>query len=225
MAPPFTLTGIEFAGPSITTGIGNTEGSEFKSYVCFFTCTSTHAVHLEFIEALGVTKFIQCFHRFTVRRGMPSTLISDNAKTFSAISKEVKKLVSAEGLHAQLESQGVKWRFILDRSPWQCGMWERLICSVKRCIIKVVRRALLRFVELCTLLVEIESVINARPLTHLYDDAEGAPSHLINGCNILQEPSDNHLLQQVITKRCPDEQNTIVRYWNSLHNVGKKSIS
>ena len=130
---------------------------------------------------------------------MPSTLIPDNAKTLKAMSKEVKKLVSAKGLHAQLESQGVKWRFILDRSPWQGGMWERLIRSVKRCIIKIVGRAMLSFVELSTLLVEIESIINARPLTYLYDDAEDvsfplSPSHLINGRNILQDPSDNHFV-------------------------------
>ena len=77
------------------------------------------------------------------------------------MSKEVKKLVSTKRLRTQLESQGVKWRFILDRSPWQVGMWERLIRSVKRCIIKIVGRAMLSFVEINTLLVEIESVINA----------------------------------------------------------------
>ena len=106
-------------------------------------------------------------------------------------------MVSAKGLHAHLESQGIKWRFILDRSPWQGGMWERLIRSVKRCIIKIVGLAMLSFMELSTLLVEIASVINARPLTYLYDDVEGvsfplSPSHLINGRNVLNEPSDNH---------------------------------
>ena len=45
--PPFTHTGIDFAGPLITTGISNTEGTEFKSYVCLFTCASTCAVHLD----------------------------------------------------------------------------------------------------------------------------------------------------------------------------------
>ena len=195
--PPFTHTGIDFAGPLITTGVFNTERSEFKSYICLFTCASTRAVHLELVEALGVNEFIRCFRRFSARRGLPSTLISDNAKTFKAMSKEVKNLVLAKGLHTHLESRGIKLRFILDRSPWQGGMWERLIRSVKRCIVKIVGRAMLSFMELSTLLVEIESVINARPLTYIYDDVECvsfplSPSHLMNGRNVLNEPSDNH---------------------------------
>ena len=52
-------------------------------------------------------------------------------------------------------------------------MWERLICSGRRCIIKIVRCAMLSVMAISTLLVEIESVINARPLTYLYDDADG----------------------------------------------------
>ena len=59
------------------------------------------------------------------------------------MSKEGKKLVSAKGLHTQLESQGVKWRFILDRSAWQGGRWERLIRSVKHYIIKIIGHAML----------------------------------------------------------------------------------
>ena len=55
---------------------------------------------------------------------------------------------------------------------------------------------MLNFFELSTILVEIEAVINARPLT-CFDDSEGvsyplSPSHLINGRNLLQVPNDRH---------------------------------
>ena len=48
--------------------------------------------------------------------------------------------------------------------------------------------------ELSTILVEIEAVINSRPLTYIYDDTEGVsfpltPSHVLNGRNLLQEPN------------------------------------
>ena len=161
---PFTHTGIDFAGPLIATGVFNAERSEFKSYICLFTCASTRAVHLELVEALDVNEFIPCFHRSSARRGLPSILISDNVKTFKAMPWEVKILMSAKGINAQLESQGIQWRFILNQSPWQGGMWERLLHSVKRCIVKIVGRAMLSFMEISTLLVEIESVINAKPI-------------------------------------------------------------
>ena len=44
-------------------------------------------------------------------------------------------------------------------------MWERLVRNVRRCLNKVIGRALLSYMEISTLLVEIESVVNARPIT------------------------------------------------------------
>ena len=46
--------------------------------------------------------------------------------------------------------------------------------------------------ELSTILVEIEGVVNFSPLTYVYDDAEGISypltlSHLLNGRNLLQK--------------------------------------
>ena len=49
-----------------------------------------HAVHLELLR--DVTSLLQAFRRFSGRRGLPSILVSDNAKTFKASSKEVKKI-------------------------------------------------------------------------------------------------------------------------------------
>ena len=76
-------------------------------------------------------------------------------------------------------------------------MWERLTRNVKRCLIKVVGRGTLSFMELSTLLVEIECVLNARPITYIFDGTEGlsyplTPSQLINGRNRLQKSSQNH---------------------------------
>ena len=45
--PPFTHTGVDFAGPLHTTDKGGTNTDEARAYVCLFTCASTRAVHLE----------------------------------------------------------------------------------------------------------------------------------------------------------------------------------
>ena len=194
--PPFTHVGIDFAGPLIVKKESHLQNnSEFKCYVCLFTCASTRAVHLELVEDLTVESFIRAFRRFCARRGLPATIISDNAKTFKAASKEVKKLLRTPRLKEYFTLKGVQWKFIVELAPFQGGFWERLIRSVKRCLIKTIGRAMLNYDELHTILVEIEGVINTRPLTYVYDDNEGVsypltPSHLVNGRNLNRLPNN-----------------------------------
>ena len=193
-SPPFCHVGIDFAGPLYISG----QTGNKKCYICLFTCTTTRAVHLELVESLEVESFIRCFRRFTARRGVPATVLSDNAKTFKAASKEIRKLLRSPRLTEHFSLQGVKWKWIVELSPWKGGIWERLIRSTKRCLVKVVGRSLLSYSELSTLLVEIEAVINSRPLTYVFDDSDGisyplTPSQLINGRNLEMWPNERHL--------------------------------
>ena len=76
--PPFSHTRLDFAGPLYI----NSNGQPEKVYICLYTCAATRAVHLELLRDLGVESFLLSFRRFVGRRGLPATLISDNAKTF-----------------------------------------------------------------------------------------------------------------------------------------------
>ena len=71
------------------------------------------------------------------------------------------------------------------------------MCGVKRCLKKSIGSTNLSFEELRTLVVEVEAVINARPLTYVHDDSEGidyasTPSHLIYGRKITCLPNSNY---------------------------------
>ena len=70
--------------------------------------------------------------------------------------------------------------------------FERLVQSVKRCLKKVLGKSRLSLEEITTLIVEIENVLNCRPLTYVYtDELQEAltPSHLIYGRRLLSLPS------------------------------------
>jgi hypothetical protein len=58
--PPFANTGLDFAGPLLTSEDGKTE----KTYICLFTCASTRAVHLELSRVCLPTG-----HKVTARVG------------------------------------------------------------------------------------------------------------------------------------------------------------
>ena len=77
----------------------------------------------------------------------------------------------------------IEWKFNISGAPWWGGIWERLVGSVKRCI-KVVGVRKIGYIELHTLLLEIECILNNRPLCADYDsevDDVLTPSHLLYG--------------------------------------------
>ena len=118
------------------------------------------------------------------------------------VSKKVK-------LNAELLKMRVKWKFIVEASPWWGGFWERLVQTVKRSLRKVLFRSSVNYEELLTILIEIEGIMNSRPLTYDYsDDIEEVvkPSHLLTGKRLLstfEEPFDDGSMvdNEVITKR------------------------
>ena len=74
----------------------------------------------------------------------------------------------------------------MEKAPWWGGFWERMVRCVKTCLKKHMGRSSLTFEDLRTILVEIEAILNNRPLTYVYDDSEGVsypltPSQLIYG--------------------------------------------
>ena len=114
--PPFTHTGLDFAGPLYvkTNGIA-------KSGICLFTCCIVRAVHLDTIPDMSTQAFIRSLKRFTARRGLPRRIVSDNAKTFKAAAKVIKVVVSNEEAQRFCADIGVKWLFNVEKAPWWGG--------------------------------------------------------------------------------------------------------
>lgn len=68
------------------------------------------------------------------------------------------------------------------KAPWWGGFFSERLAKVKTCLKKTLGKSRLTFDELATVLVEVEAVLNSRPLTYLYsDDIEEplTPPHLM----------------------------------------------
>ena len=163
---------------------------EHKAYICLFTCTSTRAIHLEIVTDLSTETFLLAFRRFVSRKLLPVVMISDNASTYLAAAEELKTLF--DSIKETLGRQGVTWHFIPKRAPWYGGFWERLIGLTKQTIRKTLGRAFISLQQLQTIVVEVEAMLNDRPLTYvtsdLCDPQPLTPSHLLNGRRIQQIP-------------------------------------
>ena len=190
-SPPFTVTGVYFTGALHV----RTSFRETKAYVCLFTCANRRAIHLEVVEDLSEETFLKAFRRFVSRRSLPRKTVSDNATTYLSSAEELKRLLDSVTVKEALSRRGCDWIFIPKRAPWYGGFWERLIGLTKNTLKKVLGRALITLSDLQTIIVEIEGILNNRPLTYIsadIDDEEAlTPSHLLNGRRITLLPHEN----------------------------------
>ena len=188
-APPFSRVGIDFAGPLYVKASGN---QMKKVYIALFSCAVTRAIYLDVVENLETPTFLRCFRKFIGRRGVPELVISDNAKTFKAASKELKLLYEHPEVQAFLTEKRITWRFNLEKAPWWGGFYERMVKGVKRCLRKTLGNARLSYDELSTVVIEVQGTLNVRPLTYVYEEGDSeeplTPSHLMHGRRLTSLP-------------------------------------
>ena len=177
-APPFVVTGMDHAGPLYCSDAG---GKKF--YILLFTCGVVRAVHLELVSSLTTEETLLALRRFVARRGLPSVIYSDNARTFVA---------AAARLWEHFGPLRPELKFFAPRSLWWGGWWERLIKSFKTALRRSVGSKSLTRTELETTLHECEACINSRPLTFVGDDLDSSqpltPAHFLVGRGVIHQP-------------------------------------
>ncbi len=112
---PYKVIGVDFAGP-IKYKIKKTQ--EGKAYLVLYACSLTRGVYLEVLDSLETLPFLRSLKRLIARRGRPSLIYSDNAKTFQAAASWLKKVIKDENFHSELSKYEIKWKFNLSRAPW-----------------------------------------------------------------------------------------------------------
>lgn len=193
-APPFTNSGVDYAGP-ITIKLWKGRCSKTtKGYIAIFICLATKAIHLELVSDLTTDAFLAAYRRFISRRGICRKIFSDCGTNFVGAAKQLQrqeKQQEAEVKNA-IAQLGTDWHFLPPGSPHFGGLWEAGVKSTKQHLRKIVGTHTLTFEEFATLLAQIEACLNSRPLAPLSNnpDQDGSltPAHFLIGRAITASP-------------------------------------
>ena len=181
----FAHCGVDFAGPFV---IKLTRKVTAKRYLCLFTCASTRAVHLEIAYSLDTASFLNAFARMVARRGKPEVMMSDNGTNFTSAERELLDLVSTldqTQIKEQVAHDGIQWRFNPPGGSHHGGIFEALIKSAKKALRAILGESRTTDEELVTAVVEVEGILNSRPLTYCSSDPNDehvlTPNHFLYG--------------------------------------------
>ena len=166
-SPAFYHTSLDLYGPILIRD-GVKRRSRAKVYGVIFTCFSSRAVYLDLTEGYDTDSFLSTFRRFASIRGYPCTIHSDMGTQLTAASKEIRNMTEKWNT-CQISqfclNQGTTWSFNKSaNAPWQNGISEALIKTVKRLLVIAVGENVLSFGELQTVMFEVAKLLNKRPI-------------------------------------------------------------
>ncbi|XP_018562144.2 uncharacterized protein LOC108904181 [Anoplophora glabripennis] len=127
---------------------------------------------------------------------------SDNGLNFVGADNELKRIFKSifnfnndNPIMTYLNKNSITWHFIPPRSPHFGGLWEANIKGAKHHMKRILGNSFLTYEELYTVVVQIEAVLNSRPLTPLSSDPADlialTPSHFLIGDVLTTIPQEN----------------------------------
>ncbi|XP_062557511.1 uncharacterized protein LOC134222370 [Armigeres subalbatus] len=220
---PFLKTGVYLCGPLFYRHFGR-KALPVKCYVAIFVCLVTKAVHIELVADLSTHAFIAALRRIA-RRSKPAVIEFDNAKNFRGASRALDELLaqyrSQQHQHSVASfcvEEGIDFKFIPPRLPNFGGLWKAAVKSFKKHLKSTIGTVVLYKDDLETLLVQIESCLNSRPLTQLSTDPEDlealTPGHFLvhRPLKAAAEPSYDGIPQNRLN-RFQQTQEFVRRIW------------
>ncbi|XP_075167637.1 uncharacterized protein LOC142239747 [Haematobia irritans] len=136
--------------------------------------------------------FIGALERFIGRRGHCQNLYCDNATNFVGAKNQLADLSTSlfsttaqEKIQRECATRSITFHFIHPRSPHFGGLWEAAVKSAKSLLIKEISSAPLTYEEMETIVIEVEAILNSRPIAPLPNNPNDAaaltPGHFLIG--------------------------------------------
>lgn len=166
--PAFYSTGVDCFGP-FEVKIGRPVE---KRWGIIFKCLTIRAVHLDVLTSIDTDAFLMALRRFIARRGTPAELYSEQGTNFRGGERELQAAFAAmtSDLQKLLAPHKIVFHFNPPAAPHFGGVWEREIRSVKTALYTTVGSQPLQEEVLRTVLVEVEGILNSKPLGYVLSD-------------------------------------------------------
>ncbi|XP_055542920.1 uncharacterized protein LOC129728499 [Wyeomyia smithii] len=214
---PFSYVGVDYFGPLEV----RVNRSHVKRWVALFTCMTVRAIHLEVVHTLSTESFKMALRRFISARGAPVEIRSDQGTNFVGANNELRRKLKNinEQLCETFTNVETKWIFNPPGAPHMGGAWERLVRSVKCALAAMDTTRKPNEETLATLVKEVESLINSRPLTYIpleVGEQEAlTPNHflLLSSSGVVQTPKSLTDMKQASRSEWNKCQVMIDQFW------------
>ncbi|XP_032416936.1 uncharacterized protein LOC116718815 [Xiphophorus hellerii] len=199
VAPPFTYVGVDVFGPWIVTSRRTRGGhANSKRWAVIFSCLSTRAIHVEVMESMESSSFINAFRRFVSIRGPVKQLRSDCGTNFLGACKELgitPTHCNNREIQNFLTENECTWIFNPPHASHMGGSWERMIGITKRILDSMLSSTPTQHLThevLVTFLAEVTAIVNSRPLTPVSSDPD-CPFILTPATLLTQKTGDSSI--------------------------------
>lgn len=106
------------------------------------------------------------------RRGKPSEMLSDNGTAFHGASREINEVYdyiknNTDELVTFCADEGIVWKYLPAATVHMEGLHEATVRACKMHLKRVLGQALLTYEDFSTVLIQVESILNSRPLCRI----------------------------------------------------------
>lgn len=176
--PPFSFVGVDTFGPWDVTARRTRGGlATSKRWAILFTCLVSRGIHIELVEELSTSCFINALRRFLSIRGPVRQFRSDRGTNFVSAVNElqmVHQFVEKPLVQRFLQNNECVWMFNPPHASHFGGAWERMIGVTRGILDSMLLRNGMKGLThdtLSTFLAEVCAIVNSRPLTTITEDA------------------------------------------------------
>ncbi|KAK3086079.1 hypothetical protein FSP39_013163 [Pinctada imbricata] len=188
--PPFSFVGVDTFGHWHVVSRRTRGGiAQSKRWAILFTCLTIRAVHIEIVEEMTASSFINALRRFVSVRGKVREYHSDRGTNFIGSTDSLR--VDAINIddptvkHFLLDNDSC-WKFNPPHASHFGGVWERMIGVARRILESLFlenHTKSLTHEVLVTFMAEVCAIINHRPIVPVSSDPEDpqilSPSNLL----------------------------------------------